>query len=162
MAIPEGEFRIGGDASNHVQLPGLAATAASITRQGNVVWVEAAGNSVVAVNGQSLRRLALRADDRIELGAFQIEFRIRQETAADSSRWATFTETGDLSALTAEELCDRIASEEAMIEQFEARREFGFAALLDAARQESHSAKAVSTEGKFEKRPRLAKPCRRN
>lgn len=97
--------------------------------QEGAVWIEALDEEVaIEINGKSLRRLALRAGDVLQVGPAEITVRFGAPAAAATVEFAA----DDLSRLSAAELCDRIEAEEAELAAFERRRLLGWEALLSA------------------------------
>lgn len=106
--------------------------------QDGVIWIETADHSaLLVVNDHTCRRMTLRNQDRLQIGATEMVVQMMPEitTAIEEN-----VMTEDLALLTAEELCDRILSEQTMVAQFETGQRAGWDALLraiDAANQET-------------------------
>lgn len=98
--------------------------------QGGAIWIEAANEDCdLIVNNRNYRRLALRHDDRLTIGSTELTVLMKNEIPSAISRAAQME---DLSLLTAEELCDRIISEQAMVDEFIGTRRSGWDALMRA------------------------------
>lgn len=106
--------------------------------QGGATWIETADNSAfLTVNEHVCRRMALRDQDRLRIGNVEFTVLMQPEIAVAC---ADNVMTEDLALLTAEELCDRILSEQSMVAQFEGGQRSGWDALLraiDAANEET-------------------------
>lgn len=101
----------------------------TIHQQSGAIWIEADNESMVTINDRPYRRMALRHEDRLVIG--KVEFRILIQSASAVALQAE-TQTEDLSLLTAEELCDRILSEQAMVSEFVGGQRSGWENLLRA------------------------------
>ena len=98
--------------------------------QGGATWIETADEAAtIEVNGRPYRRIALRHDDRLKIGSTELTILLRPDTVSvvEQAR-----RNEDLELLTAEELCDRILSEQAMVEEFVEGRRAGWEALFRA------------------------------
>jgi hypothetical protein len=106
--------------------------------QGGAIWIQTADDTTMLfVNDQPCRRMALRHQDRLRIGSTEFTVLMVPEIALAVDENAM---TEDLALLTAEELCDRILSEQTMVEQFEEGQRTGWDALLraiDATNEES-------------------------
>lgn len=110
-----------------------------IHHQCGAVWIEAADDeTVLNVNERHCRRMALRPGDHFQVGPFEftIDFgRLTLESfeSSASDEPVPFEETTEnLAELSAEELCDRIVSEQSMIKQLSEEVSSGWEALLHA------------------------------
>lgn len=128
---------------------GIPAVHSVVHVDGTEVWLETLADSpAVRVNGRLTRSAALEPGDDLEIGAFSL--RLHQTGSPESvqkprifgaSVRETLTEEDvenpieDLEELTARELVELIDQEEALIEEFEARRRMGAQALMDVVRQ---------------------------
>jgi hypothetical protein len=112
---------------NDPSLPGLHSV---IHMQSGAIWIEvAADNLTLTVNDRPYRRMALRHEDRLKIGSTEFEFQLKSEPVSNVSGSAL---DEDLSLLTAEELCDRILSEQSMVDEFIEGQRSGWEALLRA------------------------------
>jgi len=110
--------------------PSIPALHSVIHLQRGAIWIEAADDkATLIVNDRPYRRMALRHDDRLKIGATEFTILIQPEGIARSDE-AVMTE--DLALLTAEELCDRILSEQSMVAEFADGQRAGWDALLRA------------------------------
>lgn len=104
-----------------------------VHRQRGAIWIEAAHDEILlTVNDRVCRRMALRDGDQIQIGAesFVVEIgsAVTDLTSSSPDRQAH----PDLESLSADELCDLIASEQSMIQEFTEGRRSGWNALLHA------------------------------
>ena len=101
-----------------------------IRMQCGAIWIEAADDeTVLTVNDRPCRRMALRHGDRLKIGATEFT------TILDTENVALFDQSvidDDLALLTAEELCDRIVSEQSIVNELSDEHHSGWEALLHA------------------------------
>lgn len=116
---------------------------------GDEIWLETLADSPeVRVNGRLTRSAALEPGDELAIGSFcltlhQTEAAQQKQTpklysASVSEILAEEEATNplaDVEELTARQLVDLIDQEEALIEEFEARRRLGAQALMDVVKQ---------------------------
>ncbi|MDA1164443.1 MAG: FHA domain-containing protein [Planctomycetota bacterium] len=115
---------------------------------GDQIWLEALAESPeVRVNGRLTRSAALEPGDALEIGSFCLTLHRTSSVqpvpaprihGARVSEILTEEESADLldiEDLSARELVDLIEQEEALIEEFESRRQMGAQALLDVLNQ---------------------------
>lgn len=135
------DLRLGGD--------GIPAVHSVVHVDGTEIWLETLADSPdVRVNGRLTRSAALEPGDDLEIGAFKLSLHrtessesvqtpriygapVREELTEDELD----NPIEDLEELTARELVELIDQEEAIIEEFEARRRLGAQALMDVVRQ---------------------------
>lgn len=148
LEVADGDLTIGAAARCNLRLTGGPALHSVIHRQGANLWIETADEgSRLEIDGKSVKRLALRDGDQMLIAGCELVVHV-----GESVRLAVQRREAQLEAasMTAEELCDRIAAEEAAIQQFEGRRRLGLQALLaalgDAAEEEDHAAEAEDVE----------------
>lgn len=101
-----------------------------IHQQSGIAWIEAADDNVfITVNDRPCRRMTFRSDDRLKIGAteFAISLQPQNQVRLDEP-----VMNEDLALLTAEELCDRILSEQTMVAEFAEGQRSGWEALLRA------------------------------
>lgn len=129
FVIDRDGLRIGSSPVCELPLPGGPPLHSVIHRQSGVTWIESQDDASLIVNGQPRRRMALRDGDVLELNGLELIVRFR---AADQVDVTTRGLEDDLSLLSAEELCDRILSEQAMVEEFSEGQRAGWNGLLAA------------------------------
>lgn len=101
-----------------------------IHMQSGAIWVQNADDeTMLLVNDQSCRRMSLRHQDRLRIGKTEFTILLTPDIAMAVEENAM---TEDLALLTAEELCDRILSEQTMVAEFEEGQRSGWDALLRA------------------------------
>ena len=112
---------------NDTSIPGLHSV---IHIQSGAIWIEAANDdTTVIVNHRPYRRMALRHEDCINIGSTELKILMINESITEVEVPAL---EEDLSLLSAEELCDRILSEQSMVSEFIEGRRSGWEALLQA------------------------------
>ncbi|MBX3448413.1 MAG: hypothetical protein KF777_02585 [Planctomycetaceae bacterium] len=130
LPVEGDEFQIGRAATSDLELMADEAPVlhSVVRRQGAAVWIESLDPSAkLMVNGQNVRRMALRDGDEVRGSEFAFRVRGLKVATEESVR-----ETG-ISRLSAEELCDLIAAEEQEIATFENGRLAGMRSLIEAA-----------------------------
>ena len=135
FVIDRDGLRIGSSPVCELPLPGGPPLHSVIHQHSGVTWIESQEESSLIVNGQARRRMALRDGDILELNGLELIVRFR---AIDNVDELPHGLEDDLSLLSAEELCDRILSEQAMVDEFsEGQREGwdGLLAAIEAARE---------------------------
>ena len=135
------DLRLGGE--------GMPAVHSVVHIDGRDIWLETLADSPeVRVNGRLTRSAALEPGDDLEIGSFSLTLH-RTGSAepvpapriygASVSEILTEEELAspleEIEELTARQLVDLIDQEEALIEEFEARRRMGAQALMDVVRQ---------------------------
>jgi hypothetical protein len=145
-------FRIGTSGNCELRLKSGPRLHSAIHCEDGVTWIEVEDESAsLLVNGCPCRRMALRDGDTLSLNEWQgvVRFLPRETSSAMADRLAD-----DLAQLSAEELCDRILSERAAVEEFELGRRQGWQNLMaavEAAREdELPSCVTMSVEAKEE------------
>lgn len=128
FVIDGDEVRVGSSLACELQLPDGPALHSVIRHQAGVAWIEAVDGANLFVNGQLRRRMALREGDVLELNGST--FAVRFGLTMDSEETTGLVE--DLALLTAEELCDRIAAEQALLDEFSADQRAGMRNLVAA------------------------------
>lgn len=130
LPVEGDEFQIGRASTSDLELMEDEAPVlhSVVRRQGAAVWIESLDPSAkLMVNGQNVRRMALRDGDEVRGSEFA--FRVRGlKATADKAVHET-----EISRLSAEELCDLIAAEEQEIAAYENGRLSGMRALIEAA-----------------------------
>lgn len=135
------DLRLGGE--------GIPAVHSVVHVDGTEIWLETLADSPdVRVNGRLTRSAALEPGDDLEIGAFSLALHrtdssesvqapriygapVREELTEEEID----SPIEDLEELTARELVELIDQEEAIIEEFEARRRLGAQALMDVVKQ---------------------------
>lgn len=124
-----------------------------IHMQQGAIWIETADESAeLVVNEHAYRRMALRHGDQLNIGSLAFVVQIGTGAAAALERAAVGE---DLSLLTAEELCDRILSDQTMVDEFTAGQRAGWEMLLHAI--EAASREAEVAEPSIAAQPLVAK-----
>lgn len=134
------DLRLGGE--------GMPAVHSVVHIDGREVWLETLVDSPeIRVNGRLTRSAALEPGDELEIGSFGLTLhrttahervpapRIYGAPVSDILAEEELTNPLDVEELTARQLVDLIDQEEALIEEFEARRRMGAQALMDAVKQ---------------------------
>lgn len=132
------DLRLGGN--------GIPAVHSVVHVDGTEIWLETLADSPdVRVNGRLTRSAALEPGDDLEIGAFKLSLHRTESVQTPRIYGAPVREEltedeldnpiEDLEELTARELVELIDQEEAIIEEFEARRRLGAQALMDVVRQ---------------------------
>jgi hypothetical protein len=138
VLIDHDEFTIGSDAQCNLRLAAGAPRLQSILHvQGRAVWIEAqSDDALVTVEQNAYRRRALRDGDQLQFDGLQATVQIGEPSTRKNPLPALRSARlpDDLSALSAEELCDQIELEESHVHNFEQRRRFGWGALMSAVR----------------------------
>ena len=129
FAIDRDGLRIGSSPVCELPLPGGPPLHSVIHQQSGVTWIESQEDASLIVNGHARRRMSLRDGDVLELNGLELTVRMRSVDDVDETPQG-FEE--DLSLLSAEELCDRILSEQAMVEEFSEGQRAGWDGLLAA------------------------------
>ena len=99
-----------------------------VHQQAGVTWIEAIDEASLIINGHPRRRMSLRDGDVLELNGQ--EFTVRLRTVEAGEMPVGLSE--DLSLLSAEELCDRILSEQTMVDEFVESQRTGWNGLMAA------------------------------
>ncbi len=133
------DARIGSSLVCELQLSDGPALHSIVRRQGEVTWIEAVDEAILIVNGQARRRIALRAGDVLEVNG--VTYTVRFGLPMEDDETASLIE--DLTLMTAEELCDCIVAEQAMVDEFAAEQQAGLKNLV-AAIEATHEAEQPS------------------
>lgn len=128
FVIDGDEVRVGSSLACELRLPNGPALHSVIRHQADVTWIEAVDGANLFVNGQPHRRRTLREGDVLELNGSM--FAVRFGSPMDSMETTGLVE--DLALMTAEELCDRIAAEQALVDEFSADQRTGLQSLVAA------------------------------
>jgi len=129
FVIDRDGLRIGSSPVCELPLPGGPPLHSVIHRQSGVTWIESQDDASLIVNGYARRRIALRDGDVLELNGLELIVRLRAADELDATPRGL---EDDLSLLSAEELCDHILAEQAMVEEFSEGQRAGWNGLLAA------------------------------
>jgi hypothetical protein len=130
MLIDRDQIRIGSSAVCEIHLLQGPLLHSVIRAEAGVIWIETADESAeLNVNWRACRRMALRDGDVISICGMDLTVR---DTVAFSAEAGSVELVEDVTQLTADELCDRILSEQSAIDQFEEGRLKGMQKLMDA------------------------------
>lgn len=130
LSIDHDGIRIGSSVVCDIQLAEGPALNSIVRAEEGVIWIEADIDcNQLVVNGRSCRRMALRDGDVISVPG--VEITVRQRPASSIEDDAADL-VGEISRLTAEELCDRILSEQSSVDEFELGRLAGWHKLMSA------------------------------
>lgn len=102
--------------------------------QSGAVWIETVCDDLyLTVNGATCRRMALRDGDRLQIGSTRLSIQLApQPLVAEVGEATNEGLPEDLASLTAEELCDRILTEQAIVKELSADADSGWGALVKA------------------------------
>ena len=126
VIVDQERIRIGSSPVCEIRLNHGPLLHSVLCQDDGVLWIEADDPvNALAVNGQACRRMALRNGDTVTVAGE--EFTVTQKDAASIQG-----ETTDLTSLSAEELCDRIMNEQAMVDEFDSNRLQGWQDLMTA------------------------------
>lgn len=130
MVIDRDHFRIGSSPVCEIHLLDGPLLHSVIRTDAGAVWIEIADEAAeLNVNWRACRRMALRDGDVISVGGMDMTVR---DTACYSAHAGAIELVENITQLTADELCDRILSEQASVDQFEAGRLQGMQKLMEA------------------------------
>lgn len=129
LVIDRDGLRIGTSSVCDLLLPDGPALHSVVHQQAGVTWIETQDAAGLIVNGCPRRRMALRDGDVLELNGHELIVRFRAALEADEMPVGLGE---DLSLLSAEELCDRILSEQTMVDEFEENQRTGWSGLMAA------------------------------
>lgn len=134
------DLRLGGE--------GMPTVHSVVHIDGEDIWLETLADSPeIRVNGRLTRSAALEPGDELEIGSFELTLhrtssaqpiqapRLYGASVSEVLAEEELTNPLDVEELTARQLVDLIDQEEALIEEFEARRKMGAQALMDAVKQ---------------------------
>ena len=136
VAVTHDGFSIGASRQCDLRMSGDAMRPlhSLIHMQSGAIWIEAADDdTVLIVNDCPCRRMALRDGDRLTIGETVFVIQIGEPGIDLSVEDLVHDRVSeDLSGLTAEELCDRIAAEQTMVSELAGDEQSGWEALLHA------------------------------
>ena len=130
VVVDRDGFRIGSSSRCELLLNAGPRLHSVIHCEEGVVWIEADDESArLLVNGCPCRRMALRDGDTLTLNDWEGAIRFLPQASRDA-----FADhlAEDLARLSADELCDRIVSEQAAVDEFESGRQQGWQDLMAA------------------------------
>lgn len=130
VSIDRDRILIGSSPRCDIQLSEGPSLQCIIRNEEGVVWVEADDEfAELNVNWIACRRMSLRDGDVISVSGIDITIRQKQDDLNAASP------IEQISSLSANELCDRIVSEQAAVNEFESGRQNGWRNLMAAVRQ---------------------------
>jgi len=133
LVVDRDRIRIGSSPVCEIRLPQVPPLHSVIRSEEGVAWIEANDETAdLSVNWRTCRRMALRDGDVISVAGHDItvHFRSPHPFANDAARLAN-----DIAQLTAEELCDRILSEQSAVDEFESSRLRGWQKLMSTIKE---------------------------
>ncbi len=142
LVVDRDQIRIGSSPLCEVRLSKGPLLHSVIRAEAGVVWIEADDETVdLTVNWRTCRRMALRDGDVISVAGHDITVHNRSthSFADDAARLAE-----DIAQLTAEELCDRVLSEQSAVDEFESSRLRGWQKLMSAIRDVAATDQALA------------------
>lgn len=138
LIVDRERLRIGSSPVCEIRLSRGPLLHSVLCSEAGVVWIELDDETAeLTVNDQPCRRMALRDGDVVSMtdgdmvSMTGVTFTIRHQTASSLEEDAAAL-ADDLSHLTADELCDRILSEQSMVDEFDANRRQGWQDLMAA------------------------------
>lgn len=130
LVVDHDRIRIGSGPMCEIRLPLGPVLHSVIRTEAGVVWIEADDDSAdLTVNWRTCRRMALRDGDVISVDGCDITVLSRPATTVEDD---AARRTEDTTQLTAEELCDRILSDQSVVDEFESSRLNGWQKLMAA------------------------------
>jgi len=129
FVIDRDGLRIGACPVCDLLLPDGPALHSVVHQQAGVTWIETHDDARLIVNGRPRRRMTLRDGDVLELNGHELI--VRFHAALEEEKMPVGLDE-DLSLLSAEELCDRILSEQTTVDEFEESRSTGWNGLMAA------------------------------
>ena len=129
------------------QLPRLHS---QIHVQSGAIWIETATDELhLIVNDRPCRRMALRDGDRMRIGSTEFAIQLAPlSSLTESGDLTSEPIQDDLASLTAEELCDRIVTEQSMLKELSEDEDSGWEALLQAIAAFRKVPSASESEGR--------------
>lgn len=125
VIVDQERIRIGSSPVCEIRLNHGPLLHSVLCSEAGVLWIEADDQTTdLAVNDQICRRMALRNGDTVTVAGE--DFTVTQKASA------SIQDDSDLTSLTAEELCDRILTEQAMVDEFDSSRLQGWQDLMTA------------------------------
>ncbi len=130
MVIDRDQIRIGSSPICEIHLLEGPLLHSVIRTEAGAAWIEVADEAAeLNVNWRVCRRMALRDGDVISVCGMDMTVR---DTASFSAHAGAIELVENITQLTADELCDRILSEQSAVDQFEAGRLLGMQKLMEA------------------------------
>ncbi|MBC8113041.1 MAG: hypothetical protein H7062_01565 [Candidatus Saccharimonas sp.] len=129
FVVDRDRLRIGSSPVCDLLLPDVPALHSVVHQQAGVTWIETHDDASLIVNGRARRRMALRDGDVLDLNGHELTVNFRTTLEAEEMPVGLGE---DLSLLSAEELCDRILSEQTMVDEFEESQCTGWNGLMAA------------------------------
>lgn len=136
LVIDQDRIRIGSSPVCEILIPDAPLLHSVVHSEDGVLWIELDDPSAeLLVNWRLCRRMALRDGDVISIAGVDITVRHQSRTMEEEAARLV----GDLTRLTADELCDRIMSEQVAVEEFETGRLRGWQKLMAAIKEVTES-----------------------
>lgn len=133
LVIDRDRIRIGSSPLCEIHLLEGPLLHSVIHTEAGATWIEIHDEAAeLNVNWRRCRRMALRDGDVISVAGMDITVRTAFSFAANGD---VSTLVEDMTQLTAEELCDRILTEQSAVNEFEAGRLQGVQKLMDAMKE---------------------------
>ena len=130
MVIDRDQIRVGSSPVCEIHLLEGPLLHSVIRTEAGAVWIETADEAAeLNVNWRACRRMALRDGDVISICGMDMTVR---DAATYSAQVGAVELVEDITQLTADELCDRILSEQSAVDQFEEGRLKGMQKLMEA------------------------------
>ncbi|HEY4259924.1 MAG TPA: FHA domain-containing protein [Schlesneria sp.] len=130
MVVDRDQIRIGSSPVCEIHLLDGPLLHSVIRTDAGAVWIEVADEAAeLNVNWRACRRMALRDGDVISVCGMDMTVR---DVASYSAHTGAIELVENITQLTADEICDRILSEQASVDQFEAGRLQGMQKLMEA------------------------------
>lgn len=143
LVIEQDRIRIGSSPLCEIVIPDASMLHSVIHLEDGVLWIEQDDESAeMLVNWRLCRRMALRDGDVISIGGVDITVRNQARTIEEQAARLV----GDLTRLTADELCDRILSEQTVVTEFEEGRQRGWRQLLTAIKNTDSESMPVEND----------------
>ena len=132
--------RIGASEICEIQLADGPPLHSVIHCEDGVVWIEAdADADDLLINGRSCRRMALREQDVINACGLEMTLQVPD---SETSEKGVSSDVGDVTQMSAEQLCDRIMEERAEVAKLESTRLEGWHNLMTAIKSVHESDEA--------------------
>jgi len=132
LIIDRNQIRIGTSPACEIRLSQGPLLHSVIHHEAGVVWIEADQETAdLLVNWRTCRRMALRDGDVISAAGEDITFRHSPVRTMEEDAGRI---VGEITQLTAEELCDRILVEQTAVDEFDVQRLDGWQKLMSAIR----------------------------
>ncbi len=158
VVVDQAAVRIGSSVVCDIQLPDGPALNSVVRFEAGVIWIEADEDCELAVNGRACRRMALREGDTISVPGLRIKVCQRSKSSIEADAASLMS---DISQLTADELCDRILTEQAAVDEFESNRLAGWHKLMVALKDLSVTEQPLATGSNSKSAISISDDCER-